>query len=157
MFNLTQYTKAYVPSCTNSVREIAFLGKNNGYPIHIVDEHLTVTADGKNFPHDDNPIVFPYTQEWYNKLKAVYPDLQPYYVPDYRAIIKNILANCDVVTCKVSYDSFDNAIADNNVFIIYKDLILNDSVYYVPVNPYTLKPCNSDTDYYVLPDLHTPF
>lgn len=156
MFNLTQYTKAYVPSCTNSVREIAFLGKNNGYPIHIVDEHLTVTADGKNFPHDDNPIVFPYSQEWYDKLKPAYPNLKPY-VADYRAIIKSILVNCDVVVCKVSYDSFDNAIAGNNVFTIHRDTILNNSIYYVPVNPYSLKPCNSDTDYYVLPDLYIPF
>ena len=156
MFDLTKYTKAYVPSCTNSVREIAFLGKNNGYPIHIVDEHLTVTSDGKNFPQDDNPIVFPYSQEWYDKLKLAYPNLEPY-VADYRAIIKSILVNCDVVVCKVSYDSFDNAIAGNNVFTIHRDTILGDSIYYVPVNPYSLKPCNSDTDYYVLPDLYIPF
>ena len=156
MFNLTQYTKAYVPFCTNSVREIAFLGKNNGYPIHIVDEHLTVTADGKNFPHDDNPIVFPYSQEWYDKLKLAYPNLKPY-VADYRAVIKNILANSPMVVCKFSYIGFDKAITSDDIVTIHRNKILNDSLYYVPVNPYTLKPCNSDTDYYVLPDLYIPF
>ena len=102
-----------------------------------------------------NPHIFPYSSEWYNKLKAIYPDLQPY-EPDYRAVIKNILANCNVVVCKMSYDSFDNAIASNAVFATHRNTILNDSIYYVPVNPYTLKPCNSDMDYYVLPDLHIP-
>ena len=160
MFDLKNYNAVYYPAKSNEPLNIMVdldLVDEGGYPVRVTNQSDNFSLDGRYLDTDVNPRIFPYSSEWYNKLKAVYPDLQPYYVPDYRAIIKNILANCDVVTCKVSYDSFGNAIAGNNVFIIYKDLILNDSIYYVPVNPYTLKPCNSDTDYYVLPDLHTPF
>ena len=160
MFNLKDFNVAYYPAKSNEplVVSVDFgqVDNNQGYPIKLSGQAGAFTLDGKYAISAPNPSVFPYTREWYDRLKVVYPDLKPY-VADYRAIIKNILMNCDVVVCKVSYIGFDNAIADNNVFTIHRDTILNDSIYYVPVNPYTLKPCNSDTDYYVLPDLHIPF
>ena len=159
MFDLKNYNAAYYPTKSNKPLNIAVdldLDDEDGCPVRVPGQSDTFSLDGKYLATDVNPHIFPYSSEWYNKLKTIYPDLQPY-VPDYRAIIKNNLANCDTVICKVSYDSFDNAIANSSVFIIYKDTILSDSNYYVPVNPYSLKPCNSDTDYYVLPDLHIPF
>ena len=156
MFDLTKYTKVYAPTLSNSPIEIEILDKEKFYPIKLSENRMSLTKDGKHSTHAPNPVVFPYTQEWYDKIKSIYPDLEPYVV-DYRAVIKNILANCDVVVCKMSYDSFDNAIASNAVFATHRNTILNDSIYYVPVNPYTLKPCNSDMDYYVLPDLYIPF
>lgn len=160
MFNLKDFNAAYCPTRSNEPLLIAInlneLDAPKGYPVKLSGQVGAWTLEGKYCVSSPNPAVFPYTQEWYDRLRPAYPDLKPY-VADYRAIIKSILVNCDVVVCKVSYDSFDNAIAGNNVFTIHRDTILGDSIYYVPVNPYSLKPCNSDTDYYVLPDLYIPF
>ena len=155
MFDLTQYTKVYVPSCTNSVREIAFLGKNNGYPIHIVDEHLTVTADGKNFPHDDNPIAFPYSQEWYEKLKVVYLNLEPY-KDEYNELIKLLEQRVESVACRVSRTSYEEAC--KNGYVVFKNTAFEGNfTYFVPVNPYTLEPCKTVEDYFKVPSLDIPF
>lgn len=160
MFNLRDFNAAYCPTRSNEPLVIAInldeVDNNQGYPVKLSGQVGTFTLDGKCHISAPNPSIFPYTQEWYDKLKPAYPDLKPY-VADYRAIIKNVLVNCDVVVCKVSYSSFDNAITGDSIFTIHRDTTLNDSIYYVPVNPYSLKPCNSDTDYYVLPDLHIPF
>ena len=158
MFDLKNYNAVYYPAKSNQPLNILVdydLDDEDGYPVRVPGQCDNFSLDGKYLDTDVNPRIFPYSSEWYNKLKTVYPDLQPY-APDYRAIIKNILANCNVVVCKMSYDSFDNAIASNAVFATHRNTILNDSIYYVPVNPYTLKPCNSDMDYYMLPDLHIP-
>ena len=158
MFDLKNYNAVYYPAKSNQPLNILVdydLDDEDGYPVRVTSQSDTFSLSGKYLNTDVNPCIFPYSSEWYNKLKAIYPDLQPC-EPDYRAVIKNILANCDVVVCKMSYDSFDNAIASNAVFATHRNTILNDSIYYVPVNPYTLKPCNSDMDYYVLPDLHIP-
>ena len=159
MFDLKNYNAVYYPAKSNQPLNILVdydLDDEDGYPVRVASQSDSFSLSGKCLNTDVNPRIFPYSSEWYNKLKAIYPDLQPY-EPDYRAVIKNILANCNVVVCKMSYDSFDNAIASNAVFATHRNTILNDSIYYVPVNPYTLKPCNSDMDYYVLPDLHIPF
>jgi len=155
MFNLTQYTKVYVPSFSNSVREIAFLGKNNGYPIHIVDEHLTVTSDGKNFPHDDNPIVFPYSQEWYDKLKLAYPNLEPY-KDEYNELLNLLEQQVDSVACRVSRTSYEEAC--KNGYVVFKNTAFEGSfTYFVPVNPYTLEPCKTVEDYFKVPSSKMPF
>lgn len=160
MFDLRNYNAAYCPTRSNEPLVIAInldeIDAPKGYPVKLSGQVGAWTLEGKYCVSSPNPSVFPYTQEWYDKLKVVYPDLKPF-VADYRAIIKAILANCDAVVCKVSYIGFDNAIASNHIFTIYRDTILSDSTYCVPVNPYTLEPCNSDTDYYVLPDLYIPF
>ena len=160
MFDLRNHNAAYYPTRSNEPLAIAInldeVNNNQGYPVKLSGQVGAWTLEGKYFVSSPNPAVFPYTQEWYDKLKVVYPDLKPY-VADYRAVLKNILANCNVVVCKMSYDSFDNAIASNAVFAIHRNMTLSDNLYYVPVNPYTLKPCNSDMDYYVLPDLYIPF
>ena len=156
MFDLTKYTKVYVPTLSDSPKEIELVKKEKIYPIKLVDSHIIFSKNGKYSVKDPNPSIFPYTQEWYDKLKVVYPDLKPY-ATDYHAVIKNILANSPMVVCKFSYIGFDKAITSDTIVTIHRDKILNDNTYYVPVNPYTLKPCNSATDYYVLPDLYIPF
>ena len=160
MFNLKDFNAAYCPTKSNEPLLVSVdldqVDNNQGYPVNLSGQVGAWTLEGKHCVSSPNPTVFPYTQEWYDKLKVVYPDLKPY-VADYRAVIKAILANCDVVVCKVSYIGFDNAITGDDIATIRRHTILSDNLYYVPVNPYTLKPCNSDTDYYVLPDLYIPF
>ena len=159
MFNLKDFNAAYCPTRSNEPLVITtnpdkYAPKD--YPIRLSGQVGAWTLEGKHCVSSPNPTVFPYTQEWYDKLKPAYPDLKPYVV-DYRAVIKAILANCDAVVCKVSCIGFDNAITDGDIATIRRNTILSDNLFYVPVNPYTLKPCNSDTDYYVLPDLYIPF
>ena len=159
MFDLKNYNAVYYPTKSNEPLNILVnydLDDEDGYPVQVTGQNDTFSLDGKYLNTDMNPHIFPYSSEWYNKLKAIYPDLQPY-VADYRAVIKSILKNCDAVVCKVSYTSFDKAITGGDITTIRRNTILSDNLYYVPVNPYTLKPCNSDTDYYVLPDLYIPF
>lgn len=160
MFNLRDFNAVYCPAKSNEPLLITInldeVDNNQGYPVKISGQVGTWTLEGKYCVSSPNPSVFPYTQEWYDKLKPAYPNLKPY-VADYRAVIKNILANSPMVVCKFSYIGFDKAITSDDIVTIHRDKILNDSLYYVPVNPYTLKPCNSDTDYYVLPDLYIPF
>ena len=160
MFNLRDFNAAYYPAKSNEPLVVSVnldqVGNNQGYPIKLSGQIGYFTLDGKYCISAPNPIVFPYTQEWYDKLKPAYPDLKPY-VADYRAVIKAILANCDAVVCKVSYIGFDNAITGGDIATIRRNTILSDNLYYVPVNPNSLKPCNSDMDYYVLPDLYIPF
>ena len=160
MFNLKDFNAAYCPTSSNEPLVITInpdeIYAPKGYPVKLSGQVGSWTLEGKHCVSSPNPTVFPYTQEWYDKLKVVYPDLKPY-VADYRAVIKAILANCDEVVCKVSYIGFDNAITGGDIATIRRNTILSDNLFYVPVNPYTLKPCNSDMDYYVLPDLHIPF
>lgn len=148
MFDLTQYTKAYAPSFTNSAKEITFLENNQGYPIRLKDEHLTVTLEGKNYSTDDNPIVFPYSQEWYDKLKIVYPNLEPY--KDETKDLFNLLQQkVNVIACKISKTSYQDALQHG--YVCFKHKKSDDSFYYVPINPYTLKPCKTVEDYFTIP------
>ena len=159
MFNLKNYNAVYYPAKSNEPLKILIdydLDDEDGYPVIVTGQSDDFSLDGKYHEADENPVLFPYSSEWYDKLKVVYPDLKPY-VTDYHAVIKNILANSPMVVCKFSYIGFDKAITSDTIVTIHRDKILNDNTYYVPVNPYTLKPCNSDTDYYVLPDLYIPF
>lgn len=149
MFDLTQYTKAYAPSFTNSAKEITFLEKNQGYPIRLKDEHLTVTLEGKNYPNDDNPIVFPYSQEWYDKLKVAYPNLEPY-KDETKELLNLLEQQVDSVACRVSRTSYEEAC--KNGYVVFKNEVFEGNfTYFVPVNPYTLEPCKTVEDYFTIP------
>lgn len=155
MFDLTKYTKAYAPSFTNSAREITFLEKNNGFPIRLQEEHVTVTSEGKNYHNDANPIVFPYSQEWYDKLKVVYPNLEPY-KDDYNELIKLLEQRVESVACRVSITSYEEAC--KNGYVVFKNTAFEGSfTYFVPVNPYTLEACKTVEDYFKVPSLDIPF
>lgn len=149
MFDLTQYTKAYVPSYSNSSKEITLLEDNNEYPIRIRDVHLIVTLEGKDSPLDDNPIVFPYSQEWYDKLKSAYPNLEPY-KDEYNELIKLLEQRVEQVACRVSRTSYEEAY--KNGYVVFKNTAFEGSfTYFVPVNPYTLEPCKTVEDYFIIP------
>ena len=152
MFDLTQYTKAYAPSFTNSAKKINFIKNHNGYPIQLMDTNDTdiiVTSNGKNFHHDANPIVFPYSQEWYDKLKVVYPNLEPY-KDDYKELLELLEKRIVNVACKVSRESYEDA-RKNNVIVFKGSVYRTNGLYFVPVNPYTLEPCKTVEDYFTIP------
>ena len=81
-FNLKHGDLVYYPVASNSpirVDEYDTYTIGRAYPInmpqHEKGEH-SFTRDGKTYTCDKNPTIFPATQEWYEKLVHVYPNLE---------------------------------------------------------------------------------
>ena len=149
MFDLTRYTKVYVPSISNSPKEFRVIKHSNGQFICIKGEVLSVAENGKVYPCQDNPVAFPYSQEWYEKLKVVYPNLEPY-KDEYNELIKLLEQRVESVTCRVSRTSYEEAC--KNGYVVFKNMAFEGSfTYFVPVNPYTLEPCKTVEDYFIIP------
>ena len=147
MFDLTKYTKVYVPSFSNSPKEFRAIKRGNGHLIYIKGECLSVTEDGKLTRYHDNPIVFPYSQEWYEKLKAVYPDLEPY-KDDNRELLDLLEQQVKSVACKISNVSYEDA--RKNGIVVFKDY-KGEGLYFIPINPFTLEECKTVEDYFKTP------
>ena len=81
-FNLKHDDLVYYPVASNSpIRVDEFVTHTNGraYPIIIPMQEngkRSFTRDGKMYTCDKNPTIFPATQEWYEKLVLVYPNLE---------------------------------------------------------------------------------
>ena len=147
MFDLTQYTKVYVPSISNSPKKFRAIKYGNGHLICIKGEVLSVTGDGKLSSYHDNPTAFPYTQEWYDKLKVVYPDLEPY-KDETKKLLNLLKQQVKLVACRFSYVSYEDA--HKNGVVVFKDF-KGEGVYFVPVNPFTLEECKTVEDYFKVP------
>lgn len=154
MFDLTKYTKVYVPSISNSPKEFRIINEGTQYPI-LIGDIISATKDGKNHFTNPNPIVFPYTQEWYDKLKGIYPDLEPY-KDDVKGLLNLLEQQIDSVACRVSSSSYEDA-CKNNVVVFKGSVYEANGIYFVPVNPYTLEPCKTFEDYFKVPSLDIPF
>ena len=147
MFDLTQYTKVYVPSFSNSPIEIEILDKEKFYPIKLSENRMSLTKDGKHSTHAANPVVFPYSQEWYDKIKSIYPDLEPY-KDDPKELLDLLEQQVNSVACRVSNASYKDA--RKNGVLVFKDY-KGEGLYFIPVNPYTLEPCKTVEDYFKTP------
>lgn len=159
MFNLKHYNAVYYPAKSNQPLNILVdydLDDEDGYPVTVTGQIYTFTLDGKYHENDENPVLFPYSSEWYKKLKAVYPNLKPY-EPDYRSVIKSILTNAKTVICKKSSISHQEAIKNSTLVFVDEDTQLFKDTYYVAVNPFTLEVCESDMDYFTIPNINIPF
>lgn len=159
MFNLKNFNAVYYPAKSNEPLKILVdydLDDEDGYPVTVTGQSDTFALDGKYHETDENPVLFPYSSAWYNKLKDVYPNLKPY-EPDYRSVIKSILANAKTVVCKKSSISHQEAIKNSTLVFVDEDTQLFKDTYYVAVNPFTLEVCKSDMDYFTMPNINIPF
>lgn len=159
MFNLKNFNAVYYPAKSNEPLNILVdydLDDEDGYPVTVTGQSDTFALDGKYHETDENPVLFPYSSAWYNKLKAIYPNLKPY-EPDYRNVIKSILANAKTVVCKKSSISHQEAIKNSTLVFVDSYTQLFKDTYYVAVNPFTLEVCDSDADYFVMPNINIPF
>ena len=147
MFDLTQYNKVYVPSLSNSSKGFRAIQRGNGHLICIKGESLIVTENGKLSHYADNPMVFPYTQEWYEKLKLVYPDLEPY-KDEAKDLLTLLEERVSSVACKVSNVSYDDA--RKNGITVFKDY-KGENLYFIVINPFTLEECKTVEDYFKVP------
>ena len=139
--------KVFCPEYSNNLIVLVSNEDSEGniddtYPFKIPNRD-SYTEDGKRLYGNKNPSIFP--ESMYESLKLVYPDLNN--EPNLDAIYKevyNILLNIlPGVLCAVSDVSIENAlnsairIRDNN----------DDWEYYIPINPYSLKPCKTVEEY----------
>ena len=80
-FNLKRGDLVYYPASSNSpirVDEFDTYTIGRHYPINMPlhEKGESFTRDGKMYTSDKNPTIFPATQEWYEKLCNVYPNLE---------------------------------------------------------------------------------
>lgn len=82
-FRLKAGDPVYYPRVSNEILSTIGYEDNKGidhaYPIRLEREKCLIesfTTDGKVYSFDANPVVFPATQEWYEKLVHLYPDLE---------------------------------------------------------------------------------
>ena len=146
MFDLSQYRKVYVPSLTNSPEEITIIDNAN-YPIKLSENRMSLTKDGKHSTHAPNPVVFPYSSEWYNKLKPLYPNLEPY-KDEAKDLLALLEERVDSVACRVSDVSYEDA--RKNGIVVFKDY-KGEGLYFIPINPFTLEECKTVEDYFKVP------
>ena len=147
MFDLTQYTKVYAPTLSDSPKEIELVHKEKIYPIKLVGSHVVFAKNGKYSVKDPNPAIFPYTQEWYDKLKVVYPNLEPY-KDDNKELLNLLEQQVNRVACRVSNISYEDA--RKNGIVVFKDY-KGEGLYFIPINPFTLEEANTVEDYFKVP------
>ncbi len=139
--------KVFCPEYSNNLLVLVSNEDSEGniddtYPFKIPNRD-SYTKDGKRLYGNKNPSIFP--ESMYESLKLVYPDLNNESNLDvtYKEVYNILLNILPGVLCAVSDVSIENAlnsairIRDNN----------DDWEYYVPINPYSLKPCKTVEEY----------
>ena len=147
MYLFKNHEKVFCPEYSNTLLVLKPNEDDDGevedtYPFKI-DELDSYTKDGKRLASSKNPSIFP--ESMYESLKLVYPDLsnEPTLDTTYSEVYNILLSILPGVLCGVSDISAENAL-DSSIRI-RED---NDNwVYYVPINPYSLKPCKTVEEY----------
>ena len=118
------------------------------FVIEVSSKEILITNEGKLSEKDIHPSVFPYTLSWFNILSTLYPSLEPYksdkYFYDYNSVVKILFQIHKHVLCVVSSVDYQDALSEP---ICMKHLF-DPFKFYVPINPYTLKPCKTIQEYY---------
>ena len=147
MYLFKNHEKVFCPEYSNTLLVLLPNADTDGevddtYPFKI-SELDTYTKDGKRLASAKNPSVFP--ESMYESLKAVYPDLsnEPPLDTTYAEAYNILLSILPGVLCGVSDISVENAL-DSSIRIRDNN---NCWAYYVPINPYSLKPCKTVEEY----------
>lgn len=137
----------YAPTISNEPVVCANTDDSSS-PIYIEETSEWYKEDGCS-DESANPILFPYTQESYDKLVVIYPNIEPYKADktfNYNALCEELLKIVDAITVKQSDDSFEDAIDYDT-----EPKLESDLSYYkfnVPINPFTSQPCKTVNDYF---------
>lgn len=144
-FTLKQNDLVYYPLRSNKIFKL-----NNsryvdeGYPleIYVKDFSQTVSANGKTNSMQNVPVVFPATQEWYERLSYVYPNLKkPPIKKSSKEIIQALLNDGnDDVLCWVSNTKGESNNSEYIVVITHFDDYFRDVegdtwIYATPIYP----------------------
>ncbi|WFF39249.1 hypothetical protein LU290_03235 [Moraxella nasibovis] len=131
-FNFKEGDKVYYPTVSNKALTLRASVGSGPYIVGLVwggiGDKDSFTADGKRYHTDPNPSIFPATQEWYDKLVHVYPDLEN--PPTQKGAIDIILAMIEAdwgyIPCRVSDDEDDFDYVD-----LINSIILTSTASYV--------------------------
>lgn len=112
------------------------------YPFQIRDID-TYTREGKRIRDAVNPSIFP--ESMYEKLKQTYPDLINELPSEsiYNEVYNTLLSILPGVLCACSDISIEQALA--GAIRVHTDN--KNWNYYIPINPYSLKPCKTVEEY----------
>lgn len=76
-FNFKKGDWVYCPMTTNKVMQVSSRLNIQYQGIDGTNNTIGVYRGGKWSKQHHNPVIFPATQEWYEKLVPIYPDLEP--------------------------------------------------------------------------------
>ena len=148
MYLFKNHEKVFCPEYSNNLLVLIPNADTDGEVYHTypfkIDGLDSYTKDGKRLASAKNPSVFP--ESMYESLKLIYPDLsnEPTLDTMYTEVYNILLSILPGVLCGVSDLSAENALSDSSIRI--RDD--NDRwKYYVPINPYSLKPCKTVEEY----------
>ena len=157
-------TKFYVPTVSNKPLKCTDTDSDE-FCIEIDDEFWVNTKG-----HTDkspNPVVFPYSENWFKTLSATAPNLEAYDdspEPDYNQIFLELRKLVTKVILFGSDISYDDAIKDLEAFIEDDDESTLQAEhkksywkYNIPINPYTFTVCKTVEDYFKVPSRKMPF
>lgn len=144
-FTLKQSDLVYYPLRSNNIFKLSNSRYEDAeYPLEIYVKEFsqTVTIDGKTNSTQNVPVIFPATQEWYEKLSHVYLNLEkPPIKKSSKEIIQALLDDGNTgVLCWVS-DNYPEPKSDNFLALItgtdeyYKDSDENIWIYATPITP----------------------
>ena len=143
MYLFKNHEKVFSPEYSNTLLVLLPNADEDGevddtYPFKISGLD-TYTKEGKRLASATNPSIFP--ESMYESLKLVYPDLsnEPSLDSMYTEVYNILLSILPGVLCGVSDISVENAL-DSSIRIRDDN---NGWTYYVPINPYSLKPCKA--------------
>jgi hypothetical protein len=137
----------YAPTISNTPVVCSAIDESES-PIYIEESRLWYKENGC-YQGSANPILFPYTQESYDKLVVIYPNLKPYEADktfNYNALCEQLLKIVDTIIVRQSDDSFEDAIE-----YAVEPKLESDMSYYkfnVPINPFTREPCKTVNEYF---------
>ena len=147
MYLFKNHEKVFCPEYSNSLLVLLPNADTDGevddtYPFKITGLD-SYTEEGKRLCSAQNPSIFP--ESMYESLKLVYPDLsnEPILDTVYNEVYNILLTILPGVLCGVSDISAENAL-DSSIRIRDNNATW---AYYVPINPYSLKPCKTVEEY----------
>ena len=147
MYIFKNNEKVFFPEYSNDLLLLISNEDSDGnvddtYPFKIPNCN-SFTEDGKRLIGCKNPSIFP--ESMYESLKLVYPDLSNESSLDvtYNEVYSVLLNILPGVLCGASDVSVENAL-DSAICIRNENISLG---YYVPINPYSLKPCKTVEEY----------
>ena len=147
MYLFQNYEKVFCPEYSNNLLVLIPNADTDGevddtysFKLNGLDSY---TKEGKRLASAQNPSILP--ESMYESLKLVYPNLSNEVILDttYSEVYNVLLSILPGVLCGVSDISVENAL-DSSIRI--RDNSDNWG-YYVPINPYSLKPCKTVEEY----------
>ena len=147
MYLFKNHERVFCPDYSNEVQILLPNEDSEGnvhdtYPFKIKNLG-SYTEEGKRIDMSKNPSIFP--ESMYETLKLIYPDLsnEQSLANIYSEVYNILLTILPGVLCGASDVSIENAL-NSSIRICDSN---DDWEYYVPVNPYSLKPCKTVEEY----------